>query len=569
MLKFLKIQNFAIIKQSEVDFSDGLNVISGETGSGKSIVLKALKFVLGARGDKSAIRDNCAFTKVQATFFDYQNEELLSILNDFGIDVDEQLIISRTMHIDGKNDIGINGSSVTLNMLNKVTNNLVDIYNQEEHFSLLDVKKHLKIIDAFDYVNIEKIKTSLENIINEIKEIDAKLYESGANLKDKEREIDLLQYQIDEIQNNIFTDEEYDELINKKKVYANIKKITEYVEKGHSIIDQGYNGYSLSSAIKEAQVALSNLYNIDNEYEKLNDRLDNIKFELNDIDEILSDKLSELDVSDSEIDAVEERLEIIKTLKKKYGEDLNSINKTLNEFKDRLNFIQNNEQVVKELNEKRELLIKQGVNLSKELTGIRKNISKNFSTKIVTELADLGMKNSRFEVNFKNYVSINDLPFNKDGQDNVEFIFSANRGQDLKPLNKIISGGELSRFMLAYKNVAHEFDKKDLLVFDEIDAGISGSIGQQLAIKLHKISKECQIVSISHLPQIISMAKNNYLVEKHIVDDQTQSFIKQISGEDLLKEVSRVSGNGEVSETNIKLAQELIEKAKEFKNSEK
>lgn len=565
MLKFLKIQNYAIIKQSEISFENGLNVLSGETGSGKSIVLKALKFVLGARGDKSAIRDNCDYAKVQATFFDYQNSELSITLDSFGIENAEQLIISRTLYKDGKNDIRVNGTSVTLGMLSKITNNLVDIYNQEEHFSLLDVKKHLQIIDAFKYDDVSNMKNSIFQILEELSEINNKLRDNCASEEDKAREVDFLLYQIKEIEDNMYTEDEYSELLEKKKLFTNIKKISEQLEKTYNIFNQGFNGYPLYSAVKDIQICLNNLYSIDGEYEKINERLDNVKFELQDIEEIISSKLNELDISDSEIDKIEERLESIKTLKKKYGDNLNDTIVKLQEFKDRLNFIENNDKVVKELNVKKEELIKNGKNICQNLSLIRKSISSKFEENIISELVDLGMKNAKFEVNFKEYISNNEVPFNKDGCDIVEFMFSANHGQELKPLNKIISGGELGRFMLAYKNVTHLLDKKDLLVFDEIDAGISGAIGQKLAVKLHNISKECQIISISHLPQIISIAQTNFLVEKHIVEDQTQSFIKQISGNDLLTEIARVCGNGEISETNLKLANELIEKANEYK----
>ena len=566
MLKLLKIQNFAIIQQSEVNFSNGLNVISGETGSGKSIVLKALKFVLGSRGDKSVIRDKCDFVKVQATFFDFENEELNNVLSDFGIDCDEQLIISRSMHLDGKNDIRVNGSSVTLNMLNKISSYMVDIYNQEEHFSLLDVKKHLQIVDAFKYNEVYAYKNKIALILDEIKEIDEKLQQNCASEEDKAREIDLLSYQIQEIEGNIFTQEELNDLLNKKNIFANLKKISEHLQNCTSIMEQGYSGFPLASAIKEVQVHLSNLNNIDSSYNDLISRLDNIKFEIQDISEQLLSNLEILDVSDSEIDKVEERLDSIKTLKKKYGPELEDIEKNLKEFKNKLDYIENNDKIVNELNKKKAELISNGLKESEKLSKLRHEIANSFEMNIIAELNDLGMKGAKFKVMFKEYEKVNSLPFNKDGIDNVEFIFSANQGQEMKPLSKIISGGELSRFMLSYKNVAHKIDAKDLLVFDEIDAGISGAMGQKLAIKLNNIGKDCQIISINHLPQIICMANSNYLVEKITKDNQTISIIKNINKEELINEVARLCGNGEVSQTNLKLATELLEQANCIKN---
>lgn len=563
MLKFLQIDNFAIIKNTQIDFENGLNVISGETGSGKSIIMKAIKFVLGARGDKSLIRDGENKTKVQATFFGC-NEDVINILNEFDIEYDDTLIISRTMHLDGKNDIKINGNSVTLSMLSKLCEGMVDIYSQQEHFSLLDVKKHIGIIDAFDVTNTDNIKSELDTIYNKIIDIDKKLNECFADENAKYIETELLKHQIEEIEGNIFSSEEEQNLINKKNYFANYKKIYNAMHGASMVLSQGYNGYALSAAVKEAINSLMQVRGLDKQFEDIADRLESVLYEMQDIESVVEENLNLNSISEEEVDQIEERLEQIKMLKRKYGDTLEDIMLSLHKAKDRLNFIENNEQVVKELEKEKEMLLEKGKQKSEQLSTLRKNIAKAFEGDLTAVLADLGMKNCKFVVQFSTIQ--NQLGFTKHGFDNVEFLFSANKGQDVKPLAKIISGGELSRFMLAYKNVAHKQDKKDVLIFDEVDAGISGDVGQKIAFKLHNISLHAQVISISHLPQIISMADINFVVKKQVIDNCTQSVIALIENQELEHEIARVCGNGQITDVNIALAKELIQYSKNYKD---
>lgn len=566
MLDLLRIENFAIIKKSEINFSNNLNVISGETGSGKSIIMKAIKFVLGARSDKTIIRDNANYTKVQASFFNY-DKRIDSILKDLGIEPEDDLIISRVLFLDGKSDIRVNGNSITLSNLNKISQSLVDVYNQQDHFSLLDVKKHIQIIDAFKVSETSELKKELNTKIDIIKQIEDKLKSNCENIEDKERELDLLKFQIDEIENNIFNVDEFENLLQKKNLYLNSKKILDSLNNCYNVLKNGYSGFALDSAIKESQNFLHSIVDYDNELEDTYNRLANIKFELQDISEIISTKISRLDFSEKEIDEIEERLEIIKKLKRKYGETLEEINTNLNQFKERVLFLENNEEFIKKLTNEKEILLQETEEIAIKLSKIRKDISLKFEKMLINELKDLGMSNANFKVNFRQ----NELDFMKnltrEGIDDIEFIFSSNKGQEMKSLSKIISGGELSRFMLAYKNISNQQDQKDILIFDEIDAGISGSTGQMLATKLNSISKKSQVIAISHLPQIISIADANFVVSKKVEKDETQSILQQIEGTELENEVARLCGNGEISNTNLMLARELISYAKSIKGN--
>lgn len=562
MLRFLNIQNFAIIKQSELNFCNQLNVLSGETGSGKSIIMKAIKFVLGSRSDKTVIRDGAPYAKVEATFFDVDNNSL-EFLRKLDIDFDDEIIISRKIYIDGKNEIKINGCSVSLGMLNSITQSMVDIYNQQDHFSLLNIKKHLQILDEFCAGQSNAIKNNLKLLIEEVKEIDEKLKTNFVDEDQKNKELDLLHFQIQEIEQNIFSEKEYEDLQNKKKYLNNFKKILENLNFAYSILESGYKNNSLSSALRDIQCNISIIEQYDESFKDISERLNNAKYEIEDIKDFVSNKITGLDVSDEKIDEIEDRLQKIKNLQRKYGQNLPDITKSLDEYKQRLYYLENNQKILEDLSNSKENLLSKILIEYEKLSKIRHQTAKTFEESIMVELTDLGMKDCSFKVNF---IKNEQILYSINGNEEVEFVFSANKGQEMKSLSKIISGGELSRFMLAYKNVSNQSDKKDLIIFDEVDAGISGMIGQKIAYKMNKISNFCQVIAVSHLPQIISMADKNLHVYKDVIDDQTMSFVDELQGEKLVKEIARVCGNGEISQNSLGLAKDLLDSSKSYKD---
>lgn len=560
LLKILKITNFAIIKYSEFELYNGLSVFSGETGAGKSIILKAIKFVLGARADKTNIRSGEDFAKVQAVFFNV-GHQTLSVLSEYNIEYDDCLIINRIMYQDGRNSIQINGENVTLTMLVKVCQSMVDIYNQEDHFSLLDKTKQLSVIDCFAGDKLKNLKKSLNEKLEDYNSICNRLLADDKNEEEKQRELDFLKFQIDEIQSNIFTEDEESQLESKKKIFNNAKKISDSLNECEKIFNFCYNGNGVDSALKDIQTELHYLTQFDENFELLNKRIGDVKIELDDILETISSKIDNVEITDNDIDLIENRLEKIKEIQKKYGKTRDIIDKVLQEKQQRVLFLENGEEEINKLNKQKTELELSLNSICNEITNERKHIAKNFESKIIKVLSDLGMNNTKFVVNFS---KTSTFCFDC-GLDNVEFLFSANLGQDVKPLNKIISGGELSRFMLAYKVVLSEHDKVDLLIFDEIDAGVSGEAGVMIAEKLCDISKFSQVLCISHLPQIVSYADYNYKIQKFVNDNQTISEIKLMTTKEKQDEIIRLIGLGCSSENSINLANEIIEQSKNYK----
>ncbi|MBQ8749050.1 MAG: DNA repair protein RecN [Clostridia bacterium] len=556
MLKNLIINNFALIKDLEIEFGNQLNVISGETGSGKSLIMKALKFVLGDRADKSFVRNGEQYTKVQCVF-DSINENVRVVCNELGIEVgcDEPLIISRTLTIDGKGDIRINGNISTLTNLNKITKLIVDFYGQQEHYSLLETSKQLDIVDNFKLDNIRELKGRLSTLIEAKKDIELKLKQNFGDDKDKQLKIELLEYEINELENNQFNDDYEDDLREKKTKYQSIEKIKAGLDSVKNILGYGYSNSSLANAFKDICTELKMVERYENDATKLIEQSESLRYEVED----LEFKIERLDNSlfneDLNIDEIEQELEKVKSIKRKYGQRESDRLDYLENSKMELDFILNNEKVVKEYTAKLDAvkadIFKVCNNLYKEREISKVEIEKG----LVQNLKDLEMKNAQFKISHNYNENLENLTVN--GLDTIEFMFSSNLGQPLKPLSKIISGGELSRFMLAYKNVIMLKDDIDLLIFDEIDSGISGVVGQKVANKICDISRNCQVISISHLPQIVSMADNNLLVFKESKNNETCTSCKVINENDLLKEIARLSGSKEIKDLDLKYASEL------------
>lgn len=571
MISRLYIKNFALIDEHEIYFNQGLNVISGETGSGKSMILNALKFVLGGRSDKSFIRNGEKSLRVEICF-DHIQINTLEQLNDLGIEYEnEQIIIVRTLNTDGKSDIRINGCSATVSMLKQITLTLVDVYGQFDNHSLLSVKNHINIIDKFNQQEINKVKSELKNLINKLKEINDQLSLNFGSEEDKLREIDLLSYQINEIENADIHDIEENELTNVKSKILSIEKIANQFEQVIQIFNYGCNNSSISNAIKSCNQSLKNIEDLDIKYKEINDRLSSIKFELEDLSDEINNINNNLIYDQNELDKIEERLDLIKSIKRKYGDSDDKRLKYLNDIKTKLDFIINNDKLIAKLKEEKINQLKKIFESCKKLNNLRHVICDKLTNSINKELTELGFKGAKFDVSFINENTIfqdienieNNLSLN--GLDNLEFLFSANSGEPLKPLNKIISGGEMSRFMLAYKNVVAEKDNIDTLIFDEIDTGISGIIGQQVANKLANISSNHQILAISHLSQIVAMADHNYLVNKKVENNKTYSKINKLNEDELYLEICRVSGQIENSELSILHAKELRSNALKHK----
>ena len=565
MLTKLVINNIALIEKNSLEFENGLNILTGETGAGKSLVIDSLNFVLGARADKTLIKNGEDFAKVEAVFcLQKPSAEINNFFYSINLEPENTILITRYLSMSGKNEVRVNGELVTNTMLKKLTSLLVDIHGQHSHQSLLETKNHIYLLDEFDATTTNNLKQKLIDQITLLNDIKSKINNIGGIGVDRERNIDLLNYQINEIQNANLKNNEEQELVDRKTLMLNSEKIHSALSLTNSLLsDSDYNALAL---IKNAINNLNTVSGFDDELVKQLDKLQSQYYELLDVAENLSDKMSELNFSEQELNDIEERLDTIKNLKRKYGATFEDIFSFLFQAKEKLNVLQNADyELNKLLNEKTKVL-KSIYDTCTLLTTARHNIAATIESQIETELKDLGMKNAKFKVEFTNNYSLQNIEqrFTINGADELEFMFSANLGEPVKPLSKIISGGEMSRFMLAIKCVINDNSNKTL-IFDEIDNGIGGNVGHIVAVKLSKLSRANQIICVTHLAQIASFADTHFKIEKIENDNKTITKTTQLNQETKVVEIARLLGSDNSTKTGWVYATEMLDNAHKLK----
>lgn len=554
MIKSIRIQNIALIELAEIDFFSGLSVLSGETGAGKTVIINAINFSLGAKADKTLIRHGETYCLTEACFVDL-SENTKEVLTELDIEFEDEIIIKRKLTIDGRSDIKVNGQSVTLTMLKKLTLTLCDIYGQSEHYSLLNPQNQLKVLDLYVGKPLLDLKDKTKPYIEKIKNARKILEENGGDEYSRSIRLDVLSYQISEIEKAELYDGEEDELLEKKKVFSNAQKIGESLALvSSSISEDGGVLDILSTAINK----LSQISEYKTEYSELYDRLYSIKADVDDISYTASNLLDGIDFDEQEKQRIEDRLDLIKSIKKKYGNSYSEImefyQKCLIEYENLQNFAELSKRCETEILESEKALNE----IYNDMFSLRLIGAEKFSKSVETELSTLGMKSATFNV----LVTQDNFKLSENGNSEVEFLFSANKGEPLKNMTKIISGGEMSRFMLALKIVAS--DVGGTYIFDEIDAGISGEVAKIVAKKFVELSKRVQIITISHLPQIVSFGDNNYLIKKTENNEKTTTNIVSLDNEGKINEIIRLTGGGDKDVARLN-AISSIETANEFK----
>lgn len=565
MLNKLLIKNIALIDYAEINFEKGLNVLSGETGSGKSVIIESLNFVLGAKADKSLIRSGETECMVSAEFSILDNSKIKSLFLEFDFEDEDLLLITRKFNLDGKSSIKINGNTVTLSMLKKFTEVLVDIHGQSEHFSLLSKTNQLALIDSFGGVNVEKVKLEAKQTYSKLKDINKQIEELGGDESSRLMRIDILSYQIKEIEDANLIDGEDEELLIKKQKLVNQEKIVN----GLSAVKQSFSEEGgIEDILSNAKRSLSFITNFSTEYQELLDRLENAFTELEDVSNTAENYLQKFEDSDLDADYIENRLELIKKLKKKYGSNFNEITSFLQQATSELDKLQNFNELSKQLVEDKlkisKILYDNFINIS----SLRKKFAEDFSLNVCNELKSLGMSSASFTVKFEEIKPFCDnFTFNSsNGLDNIEFLFSANHGEPLKPMSNVISGGEMSRFMLAIKSQSAKFSNTETFIFDEIDAGISGKTALVVAQKFADVSRFVQLITITHLPQISAMADFNLLISKNEDNDRTHTIVSQLDYQGKLNELARLIG-GDTSETAIEHSKNMVLDAEKYKKN--
>ena len=559
MLASIKINNVALIDNLEINFGDKLNVVSGETGSGKSIILNALGFVIGDRLDKSLLRENTEFMKVDAIFLQVSNSVCEKIKEIAGCETqDSEILISREFSINGKTSCKINGQTVTTSMLKNVASLLIDIHGQHQHQALLNNDYQLNILDNFCKNELINPLKELNSNIDKLNEINSQLKQLGGNAQEKQNLIDLYSYQLNEIKNANISESEFDNLKARLNEMKESEKISTSLNDSIKDLDKNPYGQSASEQLNSAKKSLSILNNISEKYQSLTTRVESLSIELEDtIGEIYS-ILSSIEYDEQEFNQLDERLDYIKNLFHKYGGDYHNIQNYYADIELKLNNLINSEERYNELTLEKNNLLAQIENNCKVISNIRRKNALNLEKSLECELRKLGMKDAKFIIQFNKTSE----PFTRLGYDYIEFMFSANLGFEPKPLNKIASGGELSRFMLAYKIVVNTIDQIDTLIFDEIDTGISGNIANVVASSMGRLAKTKQLIVVSHLPQICAMADDNFLVEK-FTTDITKTVLTKLDENGTYKEIARLMGIMD----NLDYAKKLKQQADEFKNT--
>ena len=554
MLNRLYVKNIALIQAANIEFDKKFNVLSGETGSGKSIILDSINFVLGSKADKNLIRYGADEAFVRAEFTVEPDSAAIAELEEMDIECDGTIVISRKYSQEGKGSIKINGNSVSVSMLRKVTAHLVDVHGQSEHFYLLNEKNQLSLIDGLCKSELKSVKAELSDLITKKRAIRRQIDELGGDEQERARKLDLLDYQIKEIESAEIRVGEYEELLARKKVMDNLEKIALALSEVRSILNDD-NG--CTDLLSSASRIMSSVSGYGDEYSSISDRIENISVEAEDISQTISDLSDGLSFDEGQAQYIEERLTLLKNLMRKYG---NSEEAVLSYFEDasrQYEALSDAAENIERLQKSAILTDDKIYDCCRKLSDMRKSACESFTRQVVAELKSLNIPNAKFEVEFAPFDRQTARLSDTNGSDDVSFMFSANKGEPLKPLSKIISGGEMSRFMLSVKTQLKDINGISTYIFDEIDAGISGVTARAVAEKFVAISHNTQIIAVSHLPQVCAAASCQFLISKTDDGRTTVTNIRRLNHEERVQEIVRLTGS-QPSEAATKHANELL-----------
>lgn len=561
MLLNLHVKNLALIDECEVDFTEGLNILSGETGAGKSIIIGSIILALGAKATKEIIREDSEFALVEL-IFQLETDKQLEMVKNIGIEVfeDKQVIISRRL-MNGKSISKINGETVPISVVKSVAEILIDIHGQHEHQSLLYKKNHLIILDEFAKLEIASIKSDVMNFFDIYEKLKKQLKDSELDEEQRAREISFAEFEVSEIEEAALKVGEDADLEELHKKMTNSKKIIESL--GNIYAQTGYNdNNSAAENIGRALKEFSHIVDYDKNLENLCGQLRDIDSLLNDFNRETSDYMSEMEFSDEEFLESENRLNLINHLKVKYGNTIEDIQKYKEKQENKLSQLNEYERFISNIKKDLQVAEDKLNDKSDKLSKIRKKHAKELSEKIKSNLVDLNFLNVEFEIQFTKIDH-----FTQNGFDEIEFLISTNPGESVKSLGKVASGGELSRIMLAIKTVLSDKDETGTLIFDEIDVGISGRTAQMVSEKMALIAHSHQLLCITHLPQIAAMADSHYIIEKNVIHNKTITSIKKLDENEIIVELARILGGAKITDTVIKNAKEMKELATRTKNA--
>ena len=536
MITTLHIKNIGIIDDLNIELGSGFNVLTGETGAGKTLIIDSINIISGGRFSKEITRRGEEFSFVELSLFLENNDDF----------PDGNVVISREVHLNGRNTCKINGRLVTVSDLKNFMSNIIDIHGQNDNLKILSKMYQIEYLDNYCGKDLLKLKLDYNEKYSKYLDIKKKLKENFGDNKERERKLDLLQYEFDEIDGaNLKIDEE-DELIEKRTIYLNYEKIST------SIAQTVDNSDRAMATISNAVKAIEKIANIDEKYDKKLEEIRNIYYELEDFSHGINLMNDDMYFDENEINELESRLDLIHTLKRKYGNSIEEILKYRDSIEAEINRINNLDEENEKLRNELEQVIGYMNSISLKMHDFRSEISFKLNDRINGELVDLEMKNAKFNAR----VELTE-EFNQFGRDDVEFYISPNVGEDENELSKIASGGEMSRIMLAIKNVLADTDDTPVLIFDEIDTGISGKAAKSVGKKLRRIGGTHQVICITHQPSIAAVGNFNYYIYKNTIDGRTATAVKKLNKEEVIEEIARIS-NGEITNVAKQHALELI-----------
>lgn len=555
MLELLHIENIAIIEAADIEFAPGFNALTGETGAGKSIVIDSLSAVLGQRTSRELIRTGAEKAFVSAAF----SGTVPELTETLGIqpEADGTLLLQREIQTDGKNVCRVNGRPVTVGQLRALGARLLNIHGQHDGQQLLDEEQHIVYLDSFG--RVESLAITYAEKYKNFTDIRRQIGALQMDEAEKARRVDTLQYQIEELRRAKLTPGEEEELTARRGMLRNAEKFLDAVAGADYALNGDDSGGGALSALRQAQDALGGVRHLDDAFGQLYERLGEAYSEVYDIAATVEDKRGELDVSPGELDRVESRMDLLYRLKKKYGATVEDMLDYQARCEAELAQIEDAGDTLARLEQALSKAEKEARQAAQALSDTRKAAADRLTAQILTELQQLDMGKIRFAVDFA------EKPLDSDGMDTVRFLMSANVGEELRPIHKIASGGELARIMLAMKNVLSEQDHVGTMVFDEVDTGVSGRAAQKVAEKMARISRRKQVLCVTHLPQLAAMADTHFSVEKGERGGRTYTEVRRLDREQRRRELARLTGGSHVSQTMLDGAEELLVQAEKFR----
>ena len=547
MLSLLHIENIAVIERSDISFNPGFNVLTGETGAGKSIVIDAISAILGERAYRDMIRTGANKASVRAVFTDVPK---LEWFDDNGVEYDSETVIQREIHLDGKNVCRVNGSLVSVSILRKLGIQLINIHGQHDSASLLDEANHLTFLDAF--ADNEALRGDYSDKYNAVAALRREIERMTMDESEKLRRMETLRYQIEEISKADLEAGEDDVLEERRKLLQNAEKLSDGINAAVECLYGGDETDGAATLLAQAERELARLSRYTDAFAQLHDQVADLMYQVQDVAEQARDSRDDLSYSADELEQIESRLDVIHRLRRKYGVTCADILEYLEKAKAELDEIEFADDHLERLKGKLAKAESCAWDAALALRENRKKTAVGLSERILTELAQLDMPRVQFACEFE------EKELSCDGADNVVFYMSANAGEALKSMSKVASGGELARIMLAMKNVLAEQDQVNTLIFDEVDTGVSGRAAQKVAEKLRSVAAHKQVLCVTHLPQLAALANTHLLIAKSERDGRTYTTVTPLDLEGRKMELARIIGGTNITETTLKSAEEML-----------